>query len=201
MTTPLAKRIAAIRMSAGLDQTEFGEAVGVSQSTVGRWERGSEPKIDVLQRIADFAGTTVERLTGVEQLLRQTPEQIPVVGYVGAGAQVLPYDDYAPGQGMDYVERPAGVSGRAVAVEIQGDSLYPFAEEGWRLIYTGEQTLLEEDVLNRVCVVQLADGRMLVKKVLRGSAPQRYHLMSSNAPLIEDVEIVWAAKVKAIIPN
>lgn len=201
MDTPLASKIRAIRKASGLNQTEFGEKVGASQSTVGRWERGSAPEADNLRAIADFANTTVDRLLGLDNLASTAGGEIPVVGYVGAGAEVLPIDDYGRGQGMDTVERPPFITGQAVAVEVRGDSLLPVAEDGWRLIYTGEQSMLEEDVLNRLCVVKLADGRSLVKRVMRGSKPQRYHLVSTNAPIIEDAEIVWAAPVKAIIPR
>lgn len=201
MTGRLADKIKAIRVASGLDQTEFGEKMGVSQSTVGRWERGAQPQSEILKRIADFANTTVDRLLGVDDLAGTNPGDIPVVGYVGAGAEVIPFDDLAHGDALDHVERPPGMSGRFVAVEVRGDSLLPTAEDGWRLIYTGEQTILEDEVLNRLCVVQLADGRMLVKRLMRGSQPRRYHLLSTNAPIIEDVEIVWAAKVKAIIPR
>jgi hypothetical protein len=58
----------------------------------------------------------------------------------------------------------------------------------------------ESEVLNRLCVVQLTDGRAMVKRVMRGSEPQRFHLASTNAPLIENAELIWAAPVKAIIP-
>jgi phage repressor protein C with HTH and peptisase S24 domain len=120
---------------------------------------------------------------------------------VGAGAEVLPFDDYAHGVGMDYIERPSFVEGRVIAVEIRGDSLFPTAENGWKLIYAGEQRLIEEEVINRLCVVMLSDGRMLVKRLTRGTTPGRYHLVSTNAPTIEDAEVTWAARIKAIIPN
>lgn len=201
MNGNLAKKVKAIRNAAGLNQTEFAERVGTTQSTVTRWENGSRPQGDMLQRIAEFANTTVERLLGVDELAATPTGEIPVVGYVGAGAEIIPYDDLPHGEGLDHVERPPFVSGRAVAVEVKGDSLLPTAEDGWRLIYTGEQTILEDEVLNRICVVQLTDGRMLVKRLMRGSQPQRYHLVSTNAPIIEDAEIVWAARVKAIIPR
>lgn len=126
-------------------------------------------------------------------------DEVPVVGYVGGGAQVHPIDDYSNGDGMDFIERPEYIEGRAVAVQIKGDSMLPVAEDGWKLIYI-ERAIDEVDFLNRLCVVKLADDRMLVKKVLRGSQPKRYHLQSFNAPLIEDVAIKWAARVKSIVP-
>lgn len=200
MKHTLAERIKLLRLSRGETQAEFAFTLDTTQGTVARWERGSAPKHDALTALATMAGVTVEQFLG-KPMRAQESEEIQVVGYVGAGAAVYAYDDMAHGDGMATVERPEFVKGRAVAVEVKGDSLVPVAEDGWRLIYTGDQTILEEDVLNRLCVVKLIDGRMLVKRVVRGSQPQRYHLLSTNAPMIEDVEIEWAARVKAIIPS
>ena len=201
MRGTLADRIKALRQSRKLTQAEFADLVGATQSTVARWENGSEPQASHLHKLAELANSTVDALLGIDGVLRTGPDTIPVIGYVGAGALVMPFDDYAHGDGMTHIERPPFVTGRAVAVEVQGDSLFPVAENGWRLVYTGEQTMLEAEVLNRLCVVQLADGRALVKRVQRGTVAGRYHLASTNAPLIEDAEILWAAPVKAIIPR
>lgn len=200
MNMKLAAKIKAIRLNAGLNQTQFGELFDVTQSTVVRWERGAMPQAEVLQRIADYAHTTVDRLLDTKAAMDAGGDEIAVVGFVGAGAQVLPYDDYARGDGMEFIKRPDYVKGRAVAVEVKGDSMLPIAWDGWKLIYTGEQTIIESEVLNKLCVVKLVDGGVLVKVILRGSKPQRYHLQSSNAPLIEDVEIEWAARVESIVP-
>jgi len=201
MAGDLSEKIKVIRNSLGLNQVEFAEKLNVGQSTVARWENGAVPRGEKLQQIADLANTTVERLFGVSELIAASQHDIPIVGYVGAGAEVLPFDDYAKGHGMEYIERPPSVTGDVVALEIKGDSMYPTAENGWKLVYAGEQTVLEDDVLNRLCVVKLADGRMLIKRIARGSIPGRYHLISSNTPIIENAEIAWAARVKAIIPN
>lgn len=199
MSTPLAERIKLLRQSRGETQTEFGFVIGATQATVARWESGSAPKHDALVRLAQMAGVTVEEFLSTAMRADGTGE-VQIVGYVGAGAAIYPFDDMAHGDGFGTVERPPFVRGKAVAVEVRGDSLIPVAEDGWRLIYAGEQTVLEDEVLNSLCVVKLVDGRTLVKRVIRGSKPRRYHLVSTNAPLIEDAEIEWAAKVKAIIP-
>ena len=200
MKENLADKIRLLRQSRGLTQTEFAEMLETTQPTVNRWEGGSAPKRDALARLSKLAGVSIEEFIG-SPMRSQGTGDIAVVGYVGAGAAVFPFDDHAHGDGFATVERPAFVEGRAVAVEVRGDSLVPTAEDGWRLIYTGDRTVLEEDVLNRLCVVQLVDGRMLVKRVTRGSEPQRYHLISTNAPMIENAEVEWAARVMAIIPS
>jgi hypothetical protein len=107
--------------------------------------------------------------------------------------------DYDAGETLP---RPPMTTGDLLAVEVRGDSMLPLAEEGWHIVYTAEATVDENECLNRVCVVQLdEDESMLVKRVLRGTKPQHYHLMSTNAPLIEDAKLRWAAVVKAIVPR
>ncbi len=199
MKGKLAEKIKAIRTSLEMNQEQFAEKLGTTQSTVARWESGSKPRGDMLHAIAVLGHTSLDRLLDLDDN-PATNGDISVVGYVGAGATVYPFDDYPHGGGMDTVERPPFVQGKAVAVEVRGDSLFPVAENGWRLVYTGEQALIEDEIINRLCVVQVTDGPLLVKKVARGSQPGHFHLISTNAPVIEDVRIDWAAQVKAIIP-
>jgi transcriptional regulator with XRE-family HTH domain len=196
--TDLAEKIKAIRLSKGMNQSEFGDAIGVGQSTVARWERGAQPAPEFLYQIASIAKVTVDQLLGIMETMDHVG-RVPVIGFVGAGAMVLPLDVTVAA--FDYIDRPAFVTGSAVAVEVQGDSLFPVAENGWKLVYAGTRAMDESEVLNRLCVVQLTDGRAMVKRVMRGSEPQRFHLGSTNAPLIENAELVWAAPVKAIIPT
>lgn len=64
MDKAFGRRIYEIRLAAGLGQTEFGELFDVSQSTVGRWERGSIPQSDTLHAIAEYANITIKELLG-----------------------------------------------------------------------------------------------------------------------------------------
>jgi hypothetical protein len=48
--------------------------------------------------------------------------------------------------------------------------------------------------------VGLEDGRVLFKKLLRGSAPGLYDLESTAGDTIRDVRLRWAAEPTAIIP-
>jgi phage repressor protein C with HTH and peptisase S24 domain len=202
MAIQLSTKIRLLRKKLGLKQPEFADRVGVSQGTVSRWESGAAPTHDHLLALAKLDGISLDEflLGAVGRPAGEQGPPIPVVGYVGAGASVYPIDDEDQASGFGTIERPPFITGEAIAVEVRGDSLVPVAEDGWKLIYTGEQEVFEDEVLNKLCVVALADGRVLVKRLVRGSKPQRYHLLSTNAPMIEDAEVLWAAKVRAIIP-
>lgn len=60
---PLGKRIACARRAAGLTQEELGERIGSPKNSVSEWERGlRQPRIEILVRIADAIGLTVDQL-------------------------------------------------------------------------------------------------------------------------------------------
>lgn len=181
------------RKRAGLSQEALGVAAQSGRSTIVKLETGSLPMTEEwAKRLAPHLGVKPHHL--------YEGPQIRVVGYVGAGQRVYAYDDMQ-GAG-ETITRPPMTVGDLLAVEVKGESMLPLAEEGWHIVYTAEATVDEHEVLNRVCVVQLdEDESMLVKRVMRGTKPHHYHLISTNAPMIEDAKLRWAAVVKAIVPR
>lgn len=182
------------RRKAGLSQEALGVAVGSGRSTIVKLERGDLPFTeDWAKRIAPAVGLKPH------QLLYDQP-QVRIVGYVGAGQRVYAYADME--DAGETIPKPPMTTGDLLAVEVRGDSMLPLAEEGWHIVYTADATVDEHEVLNKVCVVQLdEDESMLVKRVIRGSKPHHYHLVSTNAPMLEDKQLRWAAVVKAIVPR
>jgi hypothetical protein len=126
--------------------------------------------------------------------------RVAVVGYVGAGAEVLPFDDYAKGAGFELVEAPMRQGGDCVAVRVRGDSMYPI-KDGWLVFYSKNADGVDESCLNKLCVVKVSEGPTLVKEVLRGSKKGHFNLVSWNAPLREDVRLDWASPVIDIRPR
>jgi phage repressor protein C with HTH and peptisase S24 domain len=181
------------RKKAGLSQEALGVLADSGRSTIVKLERGDLPMTEGwAKRLAPHLGVRADQIW-------EGP-QIPVIGYVGAGARVYAYDDFL--NNGDTIDRPPMTQGDLLAVEVKGDSMLPLAEEGWHIVYAAEATVDEHAVINRVCVVQLdEDESMLVKRVIRGSKPYHYHLVSLNAPAIEDVRLRWAAVVRAIVPR
>lgn len=120
--------------------------------------------------------------------------QAPVVGYVGAGAQIFPVDDNPVGQGMDEASVPPGAPIDVVAVKVRGDSMYPRYFDG-ELVYYHSIHQPPSELIGKECVVKLADGRMLIKRLRRGTLKNVFNLESWNSPLLENAEIEWAAPV------
>ena len=98
---------------------------------------------------------------------------------------------------LDEVDQPRGSTEATVAVEIRGDSLGPFFNR-WLVFYDDVRRPVTSDLIGELCVVGLADGRVLIKQMQRGSAEGLFNLISSTEKPILDVAIEWAAKVNSI---
>lgn len=146
------------------------------------------------RKLAAAAEVSVTQLIG-EELPRR---QVPVVGYVGAGAQVFPVDDHTQGQGMDMIDAPVGAEANGVAVIVRGDSMFPAYWEGDVLFYHRDYDFARSACLYNECIVKVIDGPTLLKQIMPSSRPGLLTLNSYNAPPILDVAIEWAAPVEFV---
>jgi phage repressor protein C with HTH and peptisase S24 domain len=173
-----------------------GSGKKVSYQQLSRLEKGERRMtFEWAEAIAPALGVDPEDLmVGV----RKT---VPVVGYVGAGSEVMPFDDHAQGEGMDDVPCPRGIDPHnTVALIVRGDSMEPLIQEGWMLFYSRPNEPAPWDVIGKTCVVKVAnDGPTLVKRLQRGYTTGKFNLISSNAAPREDVALEWAAPVLAIV--
>lgn len=193
---PPPNRIAELRSAKGLTIEQLAEATGISVSYLSRLATGDRNlSVKNLNKIAVALGV------GASDLLTETvipADQVPVVGYVGAGAENHYYDGGQPPN--DYVPMPPGGTDKTVAVEIRGDSLGSVFNN-WLVYYDEIHEPPSPDLLRKLCVVGLPDGRVLVKKLMRGSAPGLYNLESNFQSTIEDVTVEWAAPVRTMTPR
>lgn len=193
----LGDRVKETREQLGMSQVELAERSGISQQSVAAVETGAVSRPRRLPEIARALGVTPDFLISggggppVERM-------IAVVGYVGAGAEVRPHDDFARGTGLDEVPPPPGYDGSCVALRVRGDSLYPLLDDGWTIYYLRDIIGVDDGAANRLCVVETSDGRVLVKRLRRGTARGTWTLESLNAPPIENVRLRWAAPVLAM---
>jgi hypothetical protein len=195
------KRLAKAREDAGYPNPRQGAiAMGANYNTYVQHENGTRPiSRDAAIRYARFFRVSLEwLLTGKGAQKARRPE-VPVISFVGAGAEVFPIDDSAQGGGLDVVEVPFGMEDHVAAI-IRGDSMYPL-RDGWVILWHRDQDGVPEECVGQLCVVQIKDGPTLVKDLRRGSRKGLYRLESWNAPPREDVQLEWAAKIALIRPR
>lgn len=188
-------RIAELREARGWSQENLAQAANTTNQQIGRLEAGERKlTVDWINRLAPALG-----VQPYELLI--TPVQVHVVGYVGAGSEAILYG-YGQGLAEDdgTVPMPPGGTPQTVAVEVRGDSLGNIFNR-WLVYYDDVRDPPTPELLNHLCVVGLTDGRVLVKKLMKGSMPGRHNLFSQIEGVIEDVEVAWAAKVLALTPK
>lgn len=190
------------------------KALGIAVSTYGAHERAEAPGgrdygPDEAKRYGRRFRVTPEWLLTGRKIEptdgRPGPEpeeppapKIPVAGYVGAGAET---HFYAVSQGgLDEIDAPDGSTPDTVAVEIRGDSLGAFFDR-WLVFYDDVRREVTPDLLGKLCVVGLDDGRVLIKKLQRSRSQGLFNLVSQTEAPILDVAIEWAAKVKSMMPR
>lgn len=204
----LHERLAQARKEAGFaNATAAAVALGLKESTYYAHENGSRGfKKSSAETYARRFGVSLEwlltgkgrrdpRAKGRETEGRQAT--VHLVGYVGAGAETHFFAQDAP---LDEIAAPAGSTETTVAVEIRGDSLGTFFDR-WLVFYDDVRRPITTDLINKLCVVGLTDGRILIKKIQRSKARGLFHLLSQTEPPILDVEVEWAARVKNMVPR
>lgn len=114
---------------------------------------------------------------------------LKIMSYVGAGAEVLPNEEP-----FEEVEPPPGCQEDAFALIVRGNSMSPAMGDGDILICAWRDDL--STVINRTAVVDLPDGRRLVKRITRGAKQGTFDLIGHDQVVIAGVQIERAAEIQ-----
>jgi phage repressor protein C with HTH and peptisase S24 domain len=171
--------------------------VKVSWQALQQIEAGDSAGSKYLVPLARALGVSPDWLFDERGPANVLKPQALLVGKVGAGAEIHRFEE---GVVLASIEAPPGL-GDCNAAEVEGDSMYPQLEAGWTVFYGPEHQGIPEECVGRLCVVQVKDGPILLKKLMRGSRKGLWRLESWNAPLRDDVKVDWAAKVLDIRPK
>ncbi len=182
----------------GKTRSGLARALGRSPSAVTDLLNGSRRlRADEIAVAAAYLGVEPPRLVGGGRAPAEGGK-VPLVGYVGAGAIA---HFYADGQGpFDEVPAPDAASARTVAVQIRGHSLGALFDN-WLVFYDDVRDPPGDDLVGRMCVCGLADGRVLIKALKRSQIAGLWTLLSNTEPPIYDVVLEWAALVREMRPR
>lgn len=182
----------------GFSRRSLSAKAGLSESAIrDLLTRVDNPGIGTLRRIAEALDMASDQLTGAGL-------EVPILGKIGAGGEILYYvdpDDELNGHEIKYVPRPPLAQGKLMALEVVGSSMLPKYEEGDVIYVRRDHDGILPNYLNKYCAVRTADGGTYLKILAPGSEACRYTLRSLNAPDMENVEVIWAAKVAFVMPR
>lgn len=170
-------------------QADLARVAGTSQQNVNRIERSAVVHSRSLPAILKALGLSEEII--------EKRATTPLLGFVGAGAEMFVFDVHAGDESLEEVERPQGSSETTVAVQVRGDSMKPAYRDGDLLYYDTQENGGLEHLVGHDCVIRLADGRTFIKELRLTNG--QYWLHSYNAEPMLGVQITWAAKVKWVL--
>jgi phage repressor protein C with HTH and peptisase S24 domain len=189
------ERLKKARDDADLTQGELAKKAGVSQQAIGEIERGAVRTSKSIYKIAAALNVAANYLDPSIPVANSGVSLVPVVGYVGAGAQIFTIDDHHKGAGLEEVEAPPGSNSTSVvALRVRGPSMIPAYKDGDLIFYDKQEDGDIGHLVGKDCVIHLDDGSTYLKELRRANG--EFWLHSHNADPILHPVIVWAARVR-----
>lgn len=178
------------REARGLNMEELAHRAETSPGQLSDLEKGKRRyNRDWVRKFSTALSIEEVKIFQHPQVVLRGQRSINVIGKVAAGSEGYFIDDYAMGGGepLDTLDPSTHI-----ALRIEGDSMVPRFYPGEIVIFGPEAPAMS--LVNRECLVDLPDGRKLLKVLRRGSALGLWNLHSVNSSYapIEDVTIIKA---------
>ena len=127
------------------------------------------------------------------------PREIPLMGFIGAGAEIEPEFEQVPPEGLDQIEIPFDLPAEMICFQVRGDSMLPVYRDGYVIVAYKDQKRPIESFYGEDAIVRTSDGRRFIKTIERGIGG--VNLRSFNAPLIEGIRLDWVGEIFAVLPR
>lgn len=198
-------KIRELRQAAGLSQAALGAAIGADAMLISRLERGERRlTVEAANKLAAALSISVHELMGdVTAPVFAPADKLPAgaTPYTPGGRD-LPIRGLAMGgdghlqmssDAVDWTWRPPELAGvkHAFALFATGDSMEDAIMEGTILLVHPHQPVRPRDL----CVIELASGELIVKRLLRRTAKE-YQLRQYNpamdfAVAVDEIRHCW----------
>jgi len=124
---------------------------------------------------------------------------VPLMGYLGAGAEVEPEYEQVPPEGFDRIDLPFPLPDDMIAFQVRGDSMMPVYKHDAIIIVYREQKKPLSSFYGEEAAVRTSDGRRFIKTIMR-AGDGMVNLISWNAPPVEGVRLEWIGEIFAVLP-
>lgn len=185
----------------GTNTKQVALKAGVPYTTLASFVQGGTQSLkgETEEKISAAYGDSPDAIFAGQDRGGSKPALVRIMGRVGADAtgsviMTTAHDLW------DMVPPAPGATTKAVALDVRGDSMHTFAENGALIYFEDQRAPLDPELIGVPCVVETEDGRVLVKRPKRGSEPGLYDLESDFGPVIKDVRLTWAAEIIAVVP-
>jgi transcriptional regulator with XRE-family HTH domain len=187
------EKLKALKMS----QRQLGKKIGLDPAAVSYMFQGKRSmSMDDAKAIADVfmvPVTEIMRQAGIDVV--DDVRKVPIAGHIGPDFAV----SLLPKGTHDTIIAPADVPSGSFALQMRAVNT---PRDGWIYFVSGSH-LEPAECMDKLSVAALKDGSLILGAVKRGYKQGLFNLvvMSSPASVLENKEVVWAAKVLWILPT
>lgn len=169
---------------------ELGALIGKSINATRNIELG-ETKLtdDIAERLAKALETTEDAVRG-----KKTP-QIAIKGRITGGSVQKTDRGETPQSPYEMLIPEEDRSDSAL--EVTDNSIFPIAQQGSLLIYRAYD-YVHPQTINNIGIIELTDGRHLIRQVLESKMPGYYIIQSVDRLTIEEAILKSASPINEI---
>jgi transcriptional regulator with XRE-family HTH domain len=183
-------RLRALRLDRALSQVELARRIGRHQTAIGPYERDEyAPPPAIVERLAEILDTSPEYLLFGREPGRTS---LPLLGRVGPGGLFVRPAQGSPGRPL----RLADDSLAALLVE--DDSMAPVLRPR-QIALVAAVARPPAELVGRDALVELADGRSFLRRLLPGATAGRFDLAAYAAPTMRDVAVAAAQPLVGVL--
>lgn len=193
------EKLSFIMKATGWRQTDLAERLSVAQASVSRWFSGSDPRGEQRDKINEIYNEITGNAGGTGNTQILSKSYVPLMGYIGAGAEIKPDIGLMPADGLGVIEVPFQMPADMMAFRVCGDGMLPVYQDGNVVFVYKYQRKPFEEFYGENAVVCTDSGERFIKTITRGA--DGANLVSWNAKVIENVKLKWIGEIFAVFPN
>lgn len=202
----ISEKIKFLRKQKRITQEELAKRISVERSSVGKYETGTTPSMEILIKIAKYFGVTVDYLTGnsdvptadntqdifsVSGISPIKTKKLPVLGSVACGKPIFADEEF-----RGYVSCKEDINADFCLLA-KGDSMINAGIKDGSIVFVRKQPMVDN---GQIAVVLIEDEATL-KRVYFDNENKRLILNPENsafAPIIIDNEQLQSGQVKIL---